>query len=411
MGCCCLILLAKDVSLGRGREQVGLILVGAILLLSGCSLPVRGPAVPPALSDQAEVVGMPGVRYVVREEMPAFTRDAIESYYRELADFTEQGYVPPLPPANFLALSGGGDKGAFGAGLLCGWTAAGTRPEFKVVTGISTGALIAPFAFLGSEYDTALREVYTQTAPKDILEARNVLAALFEDAMASNAPLGRLVEKYITGDLLREIAREYEKGRILLVATTNLDTLQAVIWNMTKIAANGHPGARALFQKIMLASSAIPGAFPPVMIDVEVGGKRYQEMHVDGGAMAQVFLYPPSLRVAEISNQRGVARERRLYVIRNARLDPEWAEVERRTLSIAGRAISSLIQTQGIGDLYKIYLEAQRDGIDFNLAYIPKGFNVPHKENFDTEYMRKMFQTGYELAAEGYRWKKTPPGL
>ncbi|MGH8608631.1 MAG: patatin family protein, partial [Gammaproteobacteria bacterium] len=192
---------------------------------------------------------------------------------------------------------------------------------------------------------------------------------------------------------------------------TDLDARQAVIWNMGKIAASGHPEALELFHKIMLASAAIPGTFPPVMIDVEADGKRYQEMHVDGGAMAQVFLYPPSIKVSDVSKREGIVRQRHLYVIRNARLDPDWAEVERRTLTIAGRAISSLIQTQGIGDLYKIYALAQRDGIDYNLAYIPKTFDAPHKEAFDTEYMRKLFQTGYDLAVKGYSWEKTPPGL
>jgi patatin-like phospholipase/acyl hydrolase len=335
----------------------------------------------------------------------------METFYRERAYLTRQNQADTLPPANFLALSGGGDNGAFGAGLLCGWTVAGTRPVFKGVTGISTGALIAPFAFLGPKYDAPLEEVYTRSAPKDILEARYFLAAIFEDALADNAPLGRLLKKYVTEDMLKEIAREHEKGRLLLMATTNLDTRQAVIWNMGKLAASGHADAPELFHKIMLASAAIPGAFPPVMIDVEANGQRYQEMHVDGGATAQVFLYPPAIRVAEISRQRGIIRERRLYVVRNARLDPDWAAVERRTLSIARRAIDSLIQTQGVGDLYKIYAETQRDGIDFNLAYIPKSFYAPHKEDFDTDYMRKLFQTGYDLAAKGYPWEKLPPGL
>ncbi|MGR8979258.1 MAG: patatin-like phospholipase family protein [Gammaproteobacteria bacterium] len=387
------------------------ILVFTAITLSGCSLPVRESAVPPALSEKAKVVGLPGMRYVVRPEMPEFAQDAIESFYREKAYLAEQGQGAQLPPAIFLALSGGGDDGAFGAGLLCGWTEAGNRPEFKGVTGISTGALIAPFAFLGPKYDSVLKEVYTESTPKNILEPRSFLAAVFDDALADNAPLARLVKKYVTEDMLKEIAREHERGRLLLMATTNLDARQAVIWNMGKIAASGRPEALNLFHKIMLASSAIPGAFPPVMIDVEASGKRYQEMHVDGGAMAQVFLYPPSLKVSNISKQRGVVRERRLYVIRNARLDPDWAEVERRTLSIAARAINSLIQTQGIGDLYKIYAETERDGIDFNLAYIPKSFNAPHKEEFDSEYMRQLFRTGYNLAAEGYPWEKKPPGL
>ncbi|TAK63913.1 MAG: patatin family protein [Methylobacter sp.] len=354
---------------------------------------------------------MPGVRYVVRAEMPGFTRDAMESYYREQAYRAQQSQVGALPPANFLALSGGGDNGAFGSGLLSGWTATGNRPEFKGVTGISTGALIAPFAFLGPKYDIPLKELFTHSKPKDILKARYFVAALFNDAMADDAPLARLLKKHVTEDMLKEIAREDAKGRLLMIATTNLDANQAVIWNMGKIAASGHPRALELFHKIMLASAAIPGTFPPVMIDVEANGQRYQEMHVDGGARAQVFLYPPAIKVAELSKQHGIVRERRLYLIRNARLDPDWAEVERRTLSIASRAVHSLIQTQGVGDLYKIYAQTQRDGIDFNLAFIPRSFNAPHKEEFDTEYMRQLFQTGYDLAVKGYLWEKTPPGL
>lgn len=387
------------------------ILVVLTFTLSGCALPIRQSAVPQQLTEKAEVVGLPGVRYGVRADMQEFIRETMESYYREQVYRVQQSQVGALPPANFLALSGGGDNGAFGSGLLSGWTATGNRPEFKGVTGISTGALIAPFAFLGPAYDTALKEVFTRSTPKDILEARYFVAALFNDAMADNAPLERLLKKHVTEDMLKEIAREDAKGRLLMIATTNLDANQAVIWNMGKIAASGHPRALELFHKIMLASAAIPGTFPPVMIDVEANGRRYQEMHVDGGATAQVFLYPPALKLAELSKQHGIVRERRLYLIRNARLDPDWAEVERRTLSIAGRAINSLIQSQGVGDLYKIYAETQRDGIDFNLAFIPSSFNAPHKEEFDTEYMRQLFQTGYDLGVKGYRWDKTPPGF
>ena len=160
----------------------------------------------------------------------------------------------------------------------------------------------------------------------------------------------------------------------------------------------------------MIASAAIPGAFPPVMIDVEANGQRFQEMHVDGGTAAQVFVYPPSHRVKEVSEQYQFVRERAVYIIRNARLDPEWAQVERRTLSIAGRAISSLIHTQGIGDLYTIYATTQRDGVDFNLAFIPASFSAPHREEFDPEYMRALFQTGFDMAAKGNPWHKLPPG-
>jgi hypothetical protein len=148
------------------------------------------------------------------------------------------------------------------------------------------------------------------------------------------------------------------------------------------------------------------------MIDVEVNGHRYQEMHVDGGATAQVFVYPPSLDIKAGARQLGIQqRERRAYIIRNSRLDPEWAQVDRRTMTIAGRAISSLIHTQGIGDLYRIYLTTQRDGVDFNLAYIPDSFQAPRKEDFDTQYMGKLYALGYSMAAKGYPWQKTPPGF
>ncbi|MGZ8159723.1 MAG: patatin-like phospholipase family protein [Methylobacter sp.] len=388
-------------------------ILALLSLLRGCSIPVRLPAVPQDATTLAEIPDMPGIRYLIGTDnitMKQFMLDAKDAMSSELTYRAKMGQQGPLPPANFLAISGGGDDGAYGAGLLCGWSATGTRPEFKLVTGISTGALIAPFAFLGSKYDAKLKEVYTNSSPKDILEARGPLAAVFNDALADNKPLWSLLQKHITPEMLQEIAEEYKKGRILLIASTNLDSRRPVIWNMTKIAASGHPQALDLFRKLMMTSAAIPGAFPPTMIDVVANGKQYQEMHVDGGAIAQVFVYPPSLKLKEAAHKIGIDRERNLYVIRNARLDPDWSEVERRTLSIAGKAISSLIRTQGIGDLYRIYLSAQRDGLDYNLAFIPSEFHAPHKEDFDKDYMQKLFLTGYEAAEKGYPWAKTPPG-
>lgn len=378
--------------------------------LAGCYPSDRLPAVPPELQSQAEVVGMPGVRYMATN-LASFSEDAQESVRRELEQRAKAGETGPLPPAHFLALSGGGDNGAFGAGLLNGWTAARARPEFKLVTGVSTGALLAPFAFVGQKYDPVIKEFYTSISSKDILEERNFLAAVLADAMADNAPLWGLISKYVTELLLQEIAAEHAKGRVLLVCTTNLDARQPVIWNLGKIAASGHPGALQLFRSILIASAALPGAFPPVFIEVEVKGQRYHEMQVDGGASAQIFVYPPQFKLAERAAATGTQRERHLYLIRNARLDPEWAHVERRTMSIANRAITSLIQTQGRGDLFRIFAVAQRDQVDFNLAYIPETFKASHKEEFDNLYMRQLFQLGYDLAKNGYDWTKQPPGF
>ena len=396
----------------RQIDLRGTILVtAALLLMQGCGSVPRHAAVPAELTAKAEIPGMPGVRYVAGGDMTEFTRIALDGLRRELDYREKQGLTGPLPPSVFLAVSGGGDNGAYGAGLLNGWTAAGTRPEFKLVTGISTGALIAPFAFLGPKYDATLKEVYTTISPKDVLVARGFIRGYFSDAMADNAPLWALTRKTVTAELLKEIAAEYAKGRFLLVATADLDARRGIIWDMGKIASYGTPEALNLFVSVMIASASIPGGLPPTMIEVEAGGKRYQEMHVDGGTMAQVFVYPASMRISEEAAAVGVTRERRLYVIRNARLDPDWASVERSTMSIAGRSIASLIHSQGIGDTYRIYAVAQRDGVDFNLTFIPSSFNFPHKEEFDNEYMRKLYAVGYDQAAKGIPWAKTPPGL
>ena len=390
---------------------VSVILTAAFSLttLQGCATPSRMAAVPRESVNEAEIPGLSGVRYYIDGNPVEMIRDGWQAIKQEKAYLAASGNTGPLPPAVFLAISGGGDDGAFGAGLLAGWTAAGTRPVFKAVTGISTGALTAPFAFLGPAYDDTLREVYTNVSQRDILKRRNLLAALFNDALADNTPLWRLIKHHITPQLLSAIAAEHARGRLLLIGTTDLDSRRGVIWNMGKIAASGHPRSLELFQSILIASSAIPGAFPPVLIDVEAHGKHYQEMHVDGGAVAQVFAYPPSINLEELSKKYDFQRERTLYIIRNGRLDPQYAEVERRTLSIAARAISSLIHSQGVGDLYRLYLTSQRDGVFFNLAFIPSSFNFPHKEDFDTAYMRRLFDTGYDLAVKGYPWAKAPP--
>jgi len=379
----------------------------AQVALSGCAAPGRLPAVPTASIPQA-TTGVGHVRYLVARETDTFAAEARAVMQREKAWLASQGHSGELPPAYFLAISGGGDNGAFGAGLLNGWTASGTRPEFRLVTGVSTGALIAPFAFLGPKYDYVLERVYTQTSQKDIFKKRNMIKGILGDGMADTSPLAGVIASYVNQELLDAIAAEYAKGRVLLVGTANLDSLEPVIWNMTAIAASKDPSSITLFRKILLASASIPGAFPPVMIDVEVNGTRYQEMHVDGGTMAQVFLFPPSISAKEIAADYG--RTRVAYIIRNARLDADWASVERRTLPIAARAIGSLTTTQGVGDLYRIFVTSAKDGIDFNLAYIPRTFNVPHKEEFDTNYMRQLYATARKMAEAGYQWQKHPPG-
>ena len=380
--------------------------------ISGYTHMSRLGVVPADAKGSATVLGMDGIRYWADQASYDMANDAVQAYERELAQHRASRMAGDLPPAEFLAISGGGESGAYGAGFLVGWTAAGTRPSFKLVAGISTGAMIAPFAFLGPAYDPQLQEIYTTLSAKDVLQPRGYSGVLFQDAFADSAPLRRTVVKNFDQAMVDAIAAEDARGRILLVGTTNLDARRPVIWNVTKIAASRSPRALELIHDVLIASAAIPGAFPPVMIDVEVDGETYQEMHVDGGASAQVFVYPPSLsqRTPQFSDKHR-ERKRRLYVIRNARLDPEWSGVERSTFSILQRAVTSLIHTQGMGDLYRIYLAAQRDHIDFNLAYIPETFTMQRNGPFDTAYMRQLFALGHEHAVKGYQWAKVPPGF
>jgi predicted acylesterase/phospholipase RssA len=335
----------------------------------------------------------------------------VDSWARERQYLRTQGHTGSLPLASYLAISGGGDDGAYGAGFLNGWSQTGKRPQFKLVTGVSTGALTAPFAFLGKDYDPELKLLYTSVTQKDILAKRNLYAAVFGDAMSDTTPLYHLIKKYVTQDMLNQIAAEYGKGRLLLIGTVDLDSERPVVWNITKIAASHSPDSLELVHKILRASAAIPGAFPPVMINVQVDGRSYTEMHVDGSVAAQVFVYWAGVRLNDLAAANGGKRERKVYILRNARLDPEWSSVKRQTLSITFKAIAGLLEYQGLDDLYRIYAICQRDGTDFNLAYIPQTFTEPERTDFDRAYMRKLYDFGFADAKAGYHWAKEPPML
>jgi predicted acylesterase/phospholipase RssA len=323
----------------------------------------------------------------------------------------------PAQTRNFIALSGGGDDGAFGAGLLVGWSAHGNRPEFDMVTGVSTGALSAPFVFLGRAYDQRLAGMYTETNAGDIFQRRPLLiAAVTSDSLVDNAPLRKLIESNVDTAMVQKIAEEYGKGRLLFVLTTNLDQSRPVIWNIGAIAATNNPKARDLIIDVLLASASIPAVFPPVMLDVTVDGQKRQEMHVDGGTVAQVFFYPPSFSIRGAAARLGVdvqkLRERRrvAYVVRNGRFFRPDESVQLKTIAIAKEALSTMTMSSGINDTYRMYTLARRDGVDFNLASIGEDFTVPYKGPFDPGYMQALFAYGYEQGRAGYRWKKVPPG-
>jgi hypothetical protein len=380
-----------------------------VLALASCAAPARH-APPAELADQALPMGVAGVRFWGDTGADEYLAMARRALVRERAWLAAQGEEGPLSPADFLALSGGGADGAFGAGLLCGWTEHGDRPSFKLVTGISTGALSAPFAFLGSEQDDVLRRFYTSTDEDDLVRPRSLVEIIWGDAAADTAPLRALLAEQFDEELLAAVAVEHGRGRMLVVGTTNLDAQRPVVWDMGAIAASGHPRALELFRAVLLASAAIPGAFPPVMIDVEAGGQRWEEMHVDGGTSVQVFAYPPALPIGEAGEEAGAERERRLYVIRNARIAPRYEPLPRRLMAITAGSISLLIRNQGLGDLYRIFAGAVRDGIELHLAWVPADFEHERESEFDPAYMRALFDRSRAMAREGFPWESHPPG-
>lgn len=382
-------------------------LFALLTLATACAhVPERSPLPEDSVED-ATVLGIPRARAWGDAPVP-WEHEWFEKTDRELKERYSGVYGKPH---TYLAISGGGENGAFAAGLLLGWTEAGDRPEFSVVTGVSAGALVAPFAFLGPEYDHVLRLVAAELEAKDVYKERRLLKAIRSDAMATTEPLQSLIEKYVDEEVMEKIAAEHREGRGLSIGTANLDSMRPVIWRLGPIANSGHPDALKLIRKILLASASIPGAFPPVLIEVEADGAKYDELHVDGGAASQVFLYPIGLDMQAVEKRLAIPGKSKVYVIRNSRLQPMYEQVNNKLFPIAERSISSLVRTQGIGDLYRIFLETCRDGFDFNLAYIPDDFAEKPKEEFDTEYMRKLFDRAYERASAGYPWEKMPPEL
>ena len=378
-----------------------------LVISTGCSsLPERHP-LPESLSDEALIHGIDGARYWADEPPPL-----IEGWFRLSKAELKANYPASYGRAhNYLAISGGGQRGAFGAGLLNGWTQTGTRPEFTMVTGVSTGALIAPFAFLGPQYDPVIKEIYTSYSTQDLVLFRGKLKTLLGDAATDSTPLQEKLVEYIDEDVMAAIAAEHKKGRVLSIVTTNLDAARPVAWNIGRIASSGSPDALQLIRDVMLASASIPASFPPVMFDVEAGGERYDELHVDGGATSVLYLYPIGLDWAKLTEKLEVKGRPSVYILRNGIWRMDYESVPRSTIPIALRSMDSLMGSAVLGDAYRIYLATQRDGVDYHLAYIPESFNAVATEPFDREYMTRLFNLGYQMAVDDYQWHRVPPGL
>jgi hypothetical protein len=363
----------------------------AMFILAGCSsLPRTAYTASEAAS--STVLNLAELRWYADEPASAFLRTNVSSR---------------TGPLSYLALSGGGADGAYGAGVLNGWTAAGTRPEFSVVSGVSTGALIAPFAFLGPAYDATLREVYTSGIAESLLNTPSIVHAVFGSGLFGNTHLRELVARYIGQDMLAAIAAEYAKGRRLLVVTTNLDTQRTVIWDMGRVAAIGSPQALDLFRDVLAASASIPVVFPPMLIDAEANGHRFQEMHVDGGVTAPVLTLPEAFLLRNGAFARGLRMN--IYVLINDKVERDFQLVPNSTIGIAARASASVMKTQIRSVLYETYDFARRNNFGFNLTYIAKDLPSPGSSGFDTGYMRSLYQYGFDKAKTGDFWAKAPP--
>ncbi|MEM6679554.1 MAG: patatin-like phospholipase family protein [Pseudomonadota bacterium] len=391
----------------------GAVILLAALALAACSTAPRSPVaeqsfathapygIPGAIRSWGDSIGAQNAALILQEEV---------ARARVVHGAAIEAGETPLE--HVLALSGGGADGAFGAGFLAGWTERGDRPVFDVVTGVSTGAIIGLFAFLGPDYDPTLKNFYTLYSTDDLFEPAPFAALSGGSAISDSTGYDLLVDAFIDDALVARLGAEGQAGRKLLIGTTNLDAARPVIWDVTLIAESGHPDAKQLIRDIIRASSAIPALMPPVVIPaVSPEGTRFDEVHVDGGATQQVMLFSPELPIAEVDKAIGTAVDRELYVIINNSLQKPYQPVELGVLSIAGKAVSSLISGSGTGDLYKLFAIAERDNVGFNVISIPPSFTREPAEAFDPPYMRELYDLGRTLGLSEAPWQNHPPNF
>jgi Patatin-like phospholipase len=318
---------------------------------------------------------------------------------------SETDFARLLPTASgpWLAISGGGSDGAYGGGVLAGWSEAGTRPEFAVVTGVSIGSLVAPLAFLGSRYDDEIRKNFTTISAADIFEDR-----MTRDSLVDYWPLRALIEQRATPKLLAEIAAEHARGRRLFVVTTNLDAGRRVVWNMGAIAARGDDKALKLFRAVLLASSSIPGFFSPVGIEVEANGRKFEEMHSDGTITSPFFVVPESMFSANAKSRPPFSQ---LYVIVNSKLSPEFGMPGRSIPGVLGRSIAVALTTALRSEVMLVSVGAQRHGIALRIAHVDPTFNYPSRGLFDGKYMQALYDVGVAAGKKGTAFESMLPDL
>jgi predicted acylesterase/phospholipase RssA len=307
-------------------------------------------------------------------------------------------------PLAILALSGGGAGGAFGAGAVAGLTRTGMRPEFDVVTGVSAGALVAPYAFLGPSWDAQLLDAFTGVAGDNLLQSRG-LGVIFASSIYSGRPLRQLVDGYVTDDMIRAVAREAAKGRLLLVATTDVASGESVVWDLGAIAKNGGSSARALFCDVLVASASVPGMFPPVIIRVAEDGTSDDQAHVDGAATVPFFVPPALLQTA--GGVPGTGRTA-VFVIVDGSLSGGA-----QTTRLTARAILSRSIRVGLDHLLMTTLQltaatAQLEGADLQYSSLPADYPLPDTFDFSARIRRPLFHYAYQCAESGRLWTALP---
>lgn len=378
----------------RATNLIRLMAIFVLVLLAGCMAPDR-VAYSPTAAANASIAGFGDIR-------------TYADTTGQMSDARAWLSVPRHKDVNYLVLSGGGAGGAFSVGALKAWSDKGDRPQFDIVSGVSTGALIAPLAFLGPAYDDTLVNLYTSGIAKELVDADFLPKGLLGASLLKQQPLRRMVERHLTDEILEKIAAEHRKGRRLLILTSNLDSQRAVIWNMGAIAASGRPDALKLFQDVIIASASIPGIFPAVLIKVKANGQEFEEMHSDGGSSSQILTIPEGWMASPPQNAWSKGLKLNMYVIVNNALMPEFSTTTNNTLAVMARASSALIKSQTRSALVATYVYAQKNGIRFRVAAIDTQLPYKMTDPFNTNYMRAVFNLGYARMASGSLWKDKP---
>ncbi|ADZ70550.1 patatin-like phospholipase family protein [Polymorphum gilvum] len=380
----------------------------AVALLAACASVPQRATYDETQQAVATIDGFDDIRFYADDDGSAFRNRMIE---RVLAEVAAKGPdVLKRGSAEWLMISGGGEDGAFGAGLLVGLTDAGQRPQYELVSGVSTGALMAPFAFLGPHYDEQLRRIFTDIGKESVFKFAGLPSLVGGAAAMDTTPLRRTIDAQLTDRMLDEIAAAHRNGRRLYIVTTNLDAQRPVVWDMGKIAATPSPRRRALFLDVLLASASIPGLFPPVFIKAEANGVTIEEMHVDGGTTMQVLTLPTTISPGTARRPSVDRRKRTLYMLMNNSMQPRFDATRSRTFAIAGRSLSTIIKAHGVQSIQIMYDLARKHGAAFNVAYIESDFTKKLPAPFDEAYMEALFDYGYRRALEGRAWRDAPPG-